>query len=320
MNDVPENRALRRLAALPLFAALDASDLTLLVESLVRRVQVGRGALLALQGEYSRTAFLLDRGTARLLRVESDGVERVVRELKPGQMVGQGALFVGESRDATLEATGEATCFTLEGAEFEAFCERHPDIAARLAPREEIRLKREAPRLRWQRADEVLLRRGRLNGWALTTRRLVHQDLLGLRQVTLRRVTDVRARHAFPLGRALNRGRVEIDHDGGGRMVWPGVSQPQRLADLIFAQVGLDQARAQAEARSRARRALDLNLPPEPPAPAPFADHAGQSDWLASGLRRLSVWLSERLLPEAHRPPPPPGDAPTSRSSRESPL
>ena len=138
-------RALHRLATLPLFAELDERDLSALVDAVVSRVQVSKGTLLYLQGEYSRTYYVLDRGTARLLRVEGDGVERVVRELKPGEAVGEAALLVGESRDVTLEATRESTFFMIEQAPFESFCTSQPDIAARLIPGEEELVMARAP-------------------------------------------------------------------------------------------------------------------------------------------------------------------------------
>ena len=78
-----DTRALHRFAALPLFAGLDERDLSALVDAVVKRVQADKGALLYLQGEYDRTYYVLDRGAARLLRVEGDGSERVLREMQP---------------------------------------------------------------------------------------------------------------------------------------------------------------------------------------------------------------------------------------------
>jgi len=323
---VSDGRAFHRLAALPLFAGLDERELSLLVDTVVTREQVSKGALLYLQGEYSRAYYVLDRGAARLLRVDADGAERVIRELKPGEAVGEGALWVGESRDVTLEATEEATFFAIEAAAFAAFRAEQPAISARLAPRDEVLRQQDQPRLRWQRAGEILLAQSRVSGWALTTRRLVHQDVLGRREVPLRHVRDVRARRAFLLGRWLDVGRVEVLAAGGRRMVWRGVRQPERLANLMFTEVGRDRARAQAEARARARRALDpesANLPPEPPRPQPDPLLSGEIDWLAVGLWGVAEWLGERLSPareeetslveeETNEPPP--------RSSRESPL
>jgi CRP-like cAMP-binding protein len=329
MTDI---RALHRFADLPLFAQLDERDLSTLLDSLVKRVQLVKGTLLYLQGEYSHTYYVHDRGTARLLRLESDGVERVIRELKPGQAVGENALLVGESRDVTLEVTGESTFFAIEQPAFEAFSVVRPEIAARLTPRQDVIRSRDAPRLPWQRSDEVLLEMSRASGWALTTRRLVRQDFLGRRQVVLRRVRDVRAHPAWLVGRWLDIGRVEVSVQSGKRLVWRGVRQPQRLANLIFTEVGRDQSRAHAEAKARAHRALSpqsAKLPPEPPRPLPDPLLNGENDWLAMGLWRLADKLVARLLPLLGEPSgPPPDDEQVAAllgesapdPSRESPL
>ena len=75
-----DGRAVERLAPHPLFAQLDRDDLISLVQATVKRVQASKGNWLYLQGEYDRALYVLDRGSARLLRVEGDGSERVVRE------------------------------------------------------------------------------------------------------------------------------------------------------------------------------------------------------------------------------------------------
>lgn len=295
-----DSRAYHRLSELPLFELFAESDLRLLVESVVRRVQVAKGTMLYLQGEHDRIYYILDRGAARLLRVEADGFERVLRELRPGEAIGENALLVGESRDTTLEATQDSTFFLVEHDAFRSFVADHPSVAARLNPRQEVRKRRESSHLSWLRPDEVTLRGGRRFGWTLTTRRIFQRDLLGSRQVILRRLHDVRARYAPLVGRLLDVGRVVMVVEGGMRLVWRGVWGPQRLADKIFTEVGRDRARAHAESLARARRALpdqQTFLPLKPATHNPRPLRSGEDDHIAMGLWRIADWLAGRLLP-----------------------
>lgn len=100
------------------------------VEAALETVHVTRGQNLYRQGEPGDGMHILLTGRLAVL-VGDD--ERHVGDLRPGDVVGEIALFTGGRRGATVVARRDSTLAHLSQARFEAITEQHPQVSRTLA-------------------------------------------------------------------------------------------------------------------------------------------------------------------------------------------
>ncbi len=85
------------------------------------------GELLVSERGNEHTLFLLVDGALEVLS-ETDGENKVVYTMSPGEVAGTRAFVDRTPRKATLRAKGEATVYTLEPEAFESLLEEQPRI------------------------------------------------------------------------------------------------------------------------------------------------------------------------------------------------
>ena len=110
-GDDPARRdLLLRLAALPLFAGLDAQSLGDLADTMEWLVLPG-GAELFAQGEASDALYVVVHGRLAASRRDEDGRVRALGAVAPGECVGETGLIAGEPRSARRR-TSASTAWT----------------------------------------------------------------------------------------------------------------------------------------------------------------------------------------------------------------
>jgi CRP-like cAMP-binding protein len=113
----------KRLAGVPLFAALSKEQLRQ-VGSLMTRLDVGAGKVLARQGDFGREFVILLEGEVEIVR---DGT--VVATRGAGDYVGEIALLDNRPRTATVTAKTDVVAEVLNRAEFSSLLATSPDLS-----------------------------------------------------------------------------------------------------------------------------------------------------------------------------------------------
>jgi CRP/FNR family cyclic AMP-dependent transcriptional regulator len=121
----------RALARSALFEDLDAAALRELA-ALARRRHYPAGAPICIEGESDGSLFIIANGRVRISAGSSDGDERHLNELGPGDLIGEIALLDGGSRSASAIAVDDSEVYGVERAAFVAFLDRRPEFARSL--------------------------------------------------------------------------------------------------------------------------------------------------------------------------------------------
>ena len=111
------------LRALPLFASCPTRELRR-IAAIADELNFRQGTMLTRQGHPGREMFIILDGT---VKVERDGVQ--VNELGPGDFLGEGALILGEPRNATITATSPIRALVITAMNFKQLLEDDPDIS-----------------------------------------------------------------------------------------------------------------------------------------------------------------------------------------------
>ncbi len=111
------------LRSTELFAALDQTTLEHLATELTE-VHVTAGQQLVRQGEPGDSLFVVLQGRFDVLL----DTEQVVDQLQPGAVVGEIALILGGTRQATVQASEDSLTLELSRERFDRLLEKHPEI------------------------------------------------------------------------------------------------------------------------------------------------------------------------------------------------
>lgn len=123
--------------AIDLSRALDALPLKLnelqwkTLANHVQALVLPQGQVLIEQGVKDRTVYLVESGS--LTVHYQDGRERIrIAMVGPGSLLGEGAFFSHQPRNATVQAGSECRLWKLTPLRFRELCTRHPDVAVEL--------------------------------------------------------------------------------------------------------------------------------------------------------------------------------------------
>jgi hypothetical protein len=150
------NDLAQQLKQIPLFAKLSRGDLQA-VAQLVARADYPAGSEIYRQGQPGQTAFFVEGGELRALRVDPEGIEREVARWGPGESFGETSLMLGEPHDATVEVVQDATLLYLNKCDFDQLLHERPAVLNALQMRPDVAKKRLARRFRWQDPDEAII-------------------------------------------------------------------------------------------------------------------------------------------------------------------
>ena len=116
----------RRIALLELMPA----DVRRLVEASFTRVKFGFGQVIVAEGDEADALFVLESGTARVIKVGDHGEEVPLNVLHPGEVFGERALLEsGWRRTATVRASSPVEALRLDRAVFDALVRSEPQVA-----------------------------------------------------------------------------------------------------------------------------------------------------------------------------------------------
>lgn len=98
----------------------------------LRFAPFARGEQITKQGARAHWLYILVDGTAEI-RVEVDGTEKAVKQLKAPSFFGEMGLMTGASRAATVVAVTDCDCFRLEKEAFQQIVAERPEIAREIS-------------------------------------------------------------------------------------------------------------------------------------------------------------------------------------------
>jgi membrane protein YdbS with pleckstrin-like domain len=145
-----------RLRDVPLFSGVSEFYLSRIAEIAEER-PVAPESILSRQAELGATFFIIDSGEAAIYHIDPQGFRRPVGMLRAGNSYGTTSLFVGEPRDATVEAKTAMRVWTIQRPAFQDLLLNYPGLRDELHIPEEILRKLRAPRYPWLQPGEVVV-------------------------------------------------------------------------------------------------------------------------------------------------------------------
>lgn len=131
-GDDARRELLQRLAALPLFAGLDAHTLADLADTMEWLVLPG-GAELFAQGDASDALYVVLHGRLAASRRDDEGRVRPLGAVTPGECVGETGLIANAPRSASVIAVRDSELLRLSRHAFERLIATHPHSMLSLA-------------------------------------------------------------------------------------------------------------------------------------------------------------------------------------------
>ena len=101
------------LQSVPILQSMDPYERSKLGDA-VREERFASGVEIIRQGEAGHVFYMVSEGTAKAIKRAADGSEAEVMQYKPGSYFGERALLTNETRAATILATSNVVCLTLE--------------------------------------------------------------------------------------------------------------------------------------------------------------------------------------------------------------
>ena len=173
MHDAEIIRYLRKI---PLFKdiALEefkpGGDFSPLV-GIVHEATYEAGDLLFSQGDSATRLYYIVEGKVAITRVNREGITAYIKNLGPGDSVGETGCLIGDVHDASAEVVVPTHVLYIEQSEFSELLDNSPRLADRLNLNEEIERRLALPEFDWLRDDELVIF-ARRRHWAQLVRRV----------------------------------------------------------------------------------------------------------------------------------------------------
>jgi CRP-like cAMP-binding protein len=116
----------KRLKTVPLFESLSKQERKQ-VAHWADEVDISEGRHLADQGDFSYEFFVIEQGSAEVLR---DG--KHLADLGPGDFVGEMGLLAHTTRNATVVAKSPIVAVVMTGRDFREMAREMPEVAAKI--------------------------------------------------------------------------------------------------------------------------------------------------------------------------------------------
>jgi CRP/FNR family transcriptional regulator, cyclic AMP receptor protein len=126
-----EERIIRLLKKVPIFAKLNDAEVSQIADQCIRR-ECPREQVILVEEEVGQTLFILLKGSVKITRTSDEGREVIITILKSSEFFGELSLIDGKGRSATVVAMEASEFLTLRRAEFLAMLERYPVIAVEM--------------------------------------------------------------------------------------------------------------------------------------------------------------------------------------------
>ena len=116
------------LRRVPLFEGLEPEDLQRIASTCNERAYPA-GATLMREGEPGSELCVLVSGTVRVVRVQPDGTERLIRTYEEGDHIGELAVLRDRPRAATVIAEDDVRVLVIDGENLKAILRERPEAA-----------------------------------------------------------------------------------------------------------------------------------------------------------------------------------------------
>jgi len=119
------------LRRVPVFSTLSPEELEqVALVAVPRRFEAGE--VVFKEGDEGSTCYIMRSGRARAIREHPDGRSITLAHFKSGDIFGEMAMFDGERRSATVEATERTEAVAILDADMHRLLREHPDISVKL--------------------------------------------------------------------------------------------------------------------------------------------------------------------------------------------
>lgn len=137
----PQSSTAKILKSIPLFAALDETELNSLAACAGRRTYPP-GELLFTEGEPCSGLFIVVSGRVRIFKISPSGREQVLSIDGPGGSIAELPVFDGGPYPASASAMQNSELLFISRKDFRAICLQHPDVALKVLQVVGARLRR----------------------------------------------------------------------------------------------------------------------------------------------------------------------------------
>ncbi|MDR1277763.1 MAG: GGDEF domain-containing protein [Treponema sp.] len=173
LKDVPRSPVFDPvLVKSPLFSSM--SDLEFnAITAFLERMRVKKGAAVFNEGDAGEDMFILLSGSLSAFVSQSDGAQRWMFDIRPGDFFGEMSVIANEPRSATLTAKEDTDLMVLQGIDFYRIIFEHPMIG--------VKMLRAIGAVQNQWLDQSSKHLGDLLRWGETARRrAITDELTGL--------------------------------------------------------------------------------------------------------------------------------------------
>lgn len=127
-SDILSNRFESCLLKVPIFNHLKVEDQENIMQ-LTSAKRLKKGETLYNMGDYKDHLYVLHRGSVKVSKYNEDGQEQVFRVLKPGDFIGEEALFNDRLSNESIIALEDSHICVLRGTDFREYIYKKPEIA-----------------------------------------------------------------------------------------------------------------------------------------------------------------------------------------------
>jgi diguanylate cyclase (GGDEF)-like protein len=160
------------LVTSPLFSRMSELEFNA-ITAFLERMRVRKGAVIFKEGDAGEDMFLLLSGSLSAFLSQSDGTQRRLFDVKPGDFFGEMSIIANEPRSVTLIAKEDSDVMVLQGIDFYRIIFEHPMIG--------FKMLKAISAVQNQWLDQSSKHLGDLMRWGETARRrAITDELTGL--------------------------------------------------------------------------------------------------------------------------------------------
>lgn len=119
------------LARVPIFQHLSDEDKAY-IHQFIRPRRYTKGESVLVAGQYQPEMLILNRGSTKVYRTTDSGDQQIVRQMKPGDYLGETAVFSDRAVEYDAVALEDSTFCTLSKDHLQQILAEHPEISVRL--------------------------------------------------------------------------------------------------------------------------------------------------------------------------------------------
>ena len=119
------------LSKVPIFQHLSQEDMER-IHQFIRPTHFQKGESVQLAGHFVPKLLVLNRGRAKVSRTDANGNEQVIRILKPGDYIGESAVFGENAVEYDAQALEDSSFCTLDKAHLYQILLDQPDLALKI--------------------------------------------------------------------------------------------------------------------------------------------------------------------------------------------